>query len=105
MELTIKGEAKEIAALVLELQGRLFEDLPNYIPADSSMDFTARKQSRTIIRTVSPDIGCTLESGLENQAEMYEDASSTASSLSVFINSPPFSRILPRRGSRGQERG
>ena len=45
LELTIKGEAKEIAALVLELQGRPSEDFPNYIPADSSMDLTARKQS------------------------------------------------------------
>lgn len=32
MELTIRGEAKEIAALVLELQERRGEDLPNYIP-------------------------------------------------------------------------
>lgn len=45
MELTIKGEAKEIAALVLELQGRPSEDFSNYISVDSSMDLTARKQS------------------------------------------------------------
>lgn len=38
MELTIKGEAKEIAALVLELQERRGEELPNYIPASSSRD-------------------------------------------------------------------
>ena len=36
MELTIKGEAKEIAAPVLELQERRGEELPNYIPASSS---------------------------------------------------------------------
>lgn len=42
MELTIKGEAKEIAALVLELQGRRSEDLPNYIPASPPSDWTAR---------------------------------------------------------------
>ena len=38
MELMIKGEAKEIAALVLELQERRGEELPNYIPASSSRD-------------------------------------------------------------------
>lgn len=34
MELTLKGEAKEIAVLVLELQGRQDEGLPNYVPLD-----------------------------------------------------------------------
>ena len=38
MEVAIKGEAKEIAALVLELQERRGEELPNYIPASSSRD-------------------------------------------------------------------
>lgn len=53
---------------------------------------------------VSPDKGCILVSGLENQAEIYEDASSTASSLSVFIFSLPFYRLNSTTGGReGQE--
>lgn len=38
LELTIKGDAKEIAALVLELQERQVEELPNYISDSLSRD-------------------------------------------------------------------
>ena len=38
LEVTIKGEAKEIAALVLELQERQVEELPNYISDSLSRD-------------------------------------------------------------------
>ena len=38
LEVTIKGEAKGIAALVLELQERQVEELPNYISDSLSRD-------------------------------------------------------------------
>lgn len=38
LEVTIKGDAKEIAALVLELQERQVEELPNYISDSLSRD-------------------------------------------------------------------
>ena len=38
MDITISGTAEEIAALVLAVQGRRNENIPNYVPLDSGKE-------------------------------------------------------------------